>query len=241
MTDKFSVLESELGEFGIVLDDKKKQLLYDYYELLTEKNKVMNLTAITDFDEVVVKHYLDSLSVCRAICMKDAGNMIDVGTGAGFPGIPIKIVFPWIDVLLLDSLNKRVSFLNEVIEKLGLSGIRAVHARAEEAGKDKRYREKFDLCTSRAVSRLCTLSEYCIPFIKKDGFFISWKSEKSEEEIKEAEDSVRILGGEMIDNLSYSYKCREEIYHRSLLVIKKIKSTPGKYPRKAGIPQKEPL
>ena len=239
--ERLNILEDHLGSYGLSLNDAKRQQLLTYYEMLVEKNKVMNLTAITEFEDVLYRHFLDSLYVCKAVPMQNVKTMIDVGTGAGFPGLPVKIVFPEIKVVLLDSLNKRIGFLNEVIEELGLKNIETVHARAEEAGRDKKYRETFDLCTSRAVSKLCTLSEYCIPLVKKDGCFISWKSDKSGEEIKEAETAIKVLGAENEKTVTYSFSDGKEDYHRSLIVIRKKKTTGSKYPRKAGLPQKEPI
>ena len=235
------ILEEHLGSYGLSLNETKRQQMLTYYDMLVEKNKVMNLTAITEFKDVIYRHYLDSLYVCKAVPMQNVKTMIDVGTGAGFPGFPVKILFPDIKVVLLDSLNKRIGFLNEVINETGLKNIETIHARAEEAGRDKKYREAFDLCTSRAVSRLCTLSEYCIPFVRKDGCFISWKSDKSGDEIKEAETACKVLGAEIERTVPYDFSDGKEEYHRSLVVIRKKKPTGLKYPRKAGLPQKEPI
>lgn len=233
------VLENGLKEFDIVLSVHQKQQFLTFYELLLQWNAVMNLTAITDFDEVCRKHFLDSISLCRAISCNDTLNLIDVGTGAGFPGIPLKIVFPELKITLLDSLNKRVQFLNEVIQLLDLKDIEAIHGRAEDFAKPDQLRETFDICVSRAVANLATLSEYCLPYVKKDGFFISYKSEKVTEELKTAAHAIDILGGESYDQIAF-YLPNSDLY-RNLVVIKKVKETPKKYPRKSGLPSKSPL
>ena len=204
-----------------------------------EKNKVMNLTGITEFQEVLVKHFLDSLACVKAVDIKKVKRMMDVGTGAGFPGVPLKIAFPHLEACLLDSLKKRVNFLEETFDLLKLTDITAVHGRAEEYAKNKAYRESFDLCVSRAVSNLATLSEYCLPYVKVGGSFISYKSGTVQEEAEQAEKAVKILGGKIRDVVYFSLPDSE--IQRSLVVIEKVKSTPGKYPRKAGTPLKEPL
>lgn len=236
MEDKF---EKGLYELGINLSLKQREQFDKYYELLVEWNKVMNLTGITEYDEVNLKHFIDSLSVVRVVDMKSVKRVIDVGTGAGFPGIPLKIAFPDTEILLLDSLNKRVKFLNEVITTLGLENITAIHGRAEDIAKNKSYREQFDLCVSRAVANLSTLCEYSLPFLWISGSFVSYKGEYSENEIKQAEKAVDILGGKIskIDR----FKLPGTDMGRSLIKIDKVKKTPGKYPRKAGLPAKEPI
>lgn len=226
-----------LKAFNIALSDKQIEQFLTYYEFLVETNKVMNLTAITDFDEVIEKHFLDSLSLCQIYDLSKECSILDLGTGAGFPGIPLKIAFPEIKLVLADSLNKRIKFLQEVIEKLGLEKIETVHARAEELARNKQYREQFDLCVSRAVANLSSLSEYCIPFVKVGGKFISYKSGEIEEEVNQAKKAISVLGGKIVD--VYKFDLYEQ--KRSFVVIEKEKKTPGTYPRKAGTPTKQPL
>lgn len=241
MKKDFSQLKKDLNEFGIELTAEMEEQFLLYYNMLIEWNSFMNLTAITDFDEVLKKHFTDSVSLIRAI--PDLGEkkyrMIDIGTGAGFPGIPLKIVFSNISVVLLDSLNKRVNFLNEVISNLQLTDITAIHGRAEDFAKNKEYRESFDLCVSRAVANLSTLSEYCLPFVKKNGRFISYKSEKVSEEFETSGKAISVLGGEYENQVTFELP-DSDIY-RNLFIIKKKSATPGKYPRKAGLPSKEPI
>lgn len=235
-TDRF--LKS-LEKLNIHLNEKQVYQFIKYYEMLIETNKVMNLTAITDFDEVIDKHFVDSLALIQAIDLNKELKVIDVGTGAGFPGIPLKIAFPELDILLLDSLNKRIHFLDQVISELGLENIQTIHGRAEDFGKNPLYREKFDLCVSRAVANLSTLSEYCVPFVKVDGYFISYKSGKVQEELDASRHAVDILGGKVEKCLNYALADTD--MERSLVVIHKLKPTKKAYPRKAGKPSKEPL
>lgn len=232
--DKF---KNGLDKLNISLSDEQIQQFLDYYEMLVETNKVMNLTAITDFDEVIEKHFLDSLSLCQVYDLQRDVKILDMGTGAGFPGIPLKIAFPEIDLVLADSLNKRIKFLQDVVNQLGLKKVDALHARAEEMGRNKLYREQFDLCVSRAVANLSSLSEYCIPFVKEGGKFISYKSGEIEEETNQAKKAVSILGGKIAD--VYKFDLYEQ--KRSFVIIDKVKKTPKAYPRKAGTPTKIPL
>ena len=231
--------DQELETLGIRLTDIQKRQFDRYYELLIEWNRVMNLTGITEYDEVNLKHFTDSLTIVRVKELKNISTLIDVGTGAGFPGLPIKIAFPHIKVTLLDSLNKRIKFLDQIVEELGLDDVVTLHGRAEDYAKKDEYREKFDLCASRAVANLSTLSEYCLPFIKKGGCFVSYKSADSDEEIKMSGKALDILGGkiEKIDK----FMLPGSDMGRALVMIEKVKNTPRKYPRKAGVPSKEPL
>ena len=235
------LLDAGCEELGIVLTEKQKEQFFKYFQLLTEWNQVMNLTAITEMPEVVTKHFVDSLLVVNVFdgIRTEAHSCIDVGTGAGFPGIPLKIAFPQLQITLLDSLNKRVGFLNTVIQELGLTGITAVHGRAEDFGRNKEYREQFDLCVSRAVANLSTLSEYCLPFVKEGGKFLPYKSGKVEEEAREAESAVKKLGGSMRETKTLVLPGTD--VDRTFVPIDKINVTPKKYPRKAGMPGKEPL
>ncbi len=221
------------------LEEKKKKQFYRFYELLIEYNKDMNLTAITEYDEVVKKHFVDSLAIQNIIDLLEIQTLVDVGTGAGFPGIPLKIVYPHLKVTLLDALNKRVKFLDIVIKELGLKNISAEHGRAEDFAKNKKYREKYDLCVSRAVANLSTLSEYCIPFVHLGGCFIPYKSENIDEELEQSKKAISILGGNVEDVVRF--KLTDTDIGRSLIKIKKEKKTPEKYPRKAGLPSREPL
>ena len=234
-----SKFDLELEKIGITLNEQQKQQFDKYYEMLVEWNKVMNLTGITEYDEVNLKHFTDSLTIARTQEMQKVQSVIDIGTGAGFPGIPLKIAFPHLKVVLLDSLNKRIKFLDAVIEELGLENISTIHGRAEDFAKKEEYRECFDLCVSRAVANLATLSEYCLPFVKVEGEFISYKSGDSDEEIRDAEFAVKVLGGKITDVDKFQLPGTD--MGRSLVKIKKVKNTAGKYPRKAGLPSKEPL
>lgn len=239
MTERFlNQLKEETEALGIVLSHGQAEQFYRYYELLAEWNKVMNLTAITGEQDVVTKHFTDSLSLVKALEMGDL-SVMDVGTGAGFPGIPLKIAFPQLQVTLLDSLNKRVKFLNQVCEELELEGITAVHGRAEDYGQDSGYRECYDLCVSRAVANMASLAEYCMPFVKVGGWFVPYKSGEIEEELAAGKMAVKILGGEIRGVERFALPGAEVM--RSLVKICKVKKMSKKYPRKSGLPTKEPL
>ena len=219
--------------------DGALELLNRYYEMLIDTNKVMNLTTITEYSEVVIKHFADSAAIGCITDMNGNIDVIDVGTGAGFPGIVLKIVYPQLSVVLLDSLNKRVNFLKNVITELGLTDISAIHGRAEDIARNKDYREKFDLCVSRAVANMSSLSEYCLPFVKVGGRFIPYKADGCDEEVKTASKAVNILGGKI--RKIESYVIPDTDICRKFVVIDKLRNTSAKYPRKAGLPTKEPL
>lgn len=239
----FSKIDEILSYWNLTLTIEQKEQLTAYHALLCEWNSFMNLTAITDWDDAVLKHYCDSLSVYLLPWFQqnvESGiSVMDLGTGAGFPGIPLKIVFPNLKVTLADSLNKRIKFLNEVIHQVGLTDVETIHGRAEELGRNEKYREKYDLCVSRAVANLSTLSEYCLPFVKVGGRFISYKAGNSEKEVHSAEGAVKKLGGR--GKQSYHFLIPTTDYSRTLVEIEKIQCTKKAYPRGAGKPSKEPL
>ena len=239
MEDKFDLLRDSLEELNINYEETQIEMFIKYYEILIEWNERMNLTAITEVDEVIVKHFIDSILICDLFDFNKDISVIDVGTGAGFPGIPLKIMNPECEMVLVDSLNKRIRFLEAVIDKLGLKRIRCIHGRAEDLARNKNLRGHFDYSLSRAVANLSTLSEYCIPFLKQGGKFISYKSDKSEDEINNSKNAVRMLGSKII-----SVKERELPYSdiiRKFVIIENLEKLSSKYPRKAGIPSKEPL
>lgn len=234
-----SQFEKDLAELGIQLTDRQIEKFLLYYEMLIEWNGFMNLTAITEYDEVMKKHFIDSLSLIKAYDLSQEKKVIDIGTGAGFPGLVLKIAFPQLEITLLDSLNKRIQFLDAVIQNLSLTGVETVHGRAEDFAKPEKLRECFDLAVSRAVSNLSTLSEYCLPFVKQGGYFISYKSEKISEETEAAKNAIMLLGGKIRKQVDFTLP-DSDIY-RNFLLIEKVSATPKKYPRKAGLPSKEPL
>ncbi len=237
MEYNFDKFINELKAIQVELNEKQLEQFRIYYEMLVEKNKVMNLTGITEWDEVLEKHFLDSVALIRAVDLDGTLSVMDMGTGAGFPGLPLKIAFPNLQVTLADSLNKRVLFLQEVIDALGLTGIEAIHGRAEDLARDKKYREQYDMSVSRAVANLSTLSEYCLPFVKIGGLFISYKSGECEDEVSASKSAIFLLGGK-IENI-VKFQLGES--GRSFIVISKVKGTSKEYPRKAGTPSKKPL
>ncbi len=231
------LLLNALNEFGIQINKNQIQQFMLYKKLLLEWNEKINLTAITDEREIILKHFVDSLSIGAVYNLKSNINVIDVGTGAGFPGVPLKILYPNINMTLLDSLNKRILFLNELINQLELKNIDCIHSRAEDGGR--LYREKYDLCLSRAVANLAVLSEYCIPFVKVGGTFISLKGANVEEELSNSKMAIEKLGAK-IEEIKLIDIPFSDIKH-SIIIISKIRQTPIKYPRKAGVISKNPL
>ena len=230
-------IKEYMNKINIEISDKQIEKFFDYMNLLLEWNEKINLTAITEPEDIILKHFVDCATILKYI--KDEDKIIDIGTGAGFPGIPLKILNEKLDITLMDSLNKRINFLNEIINKLDLKNIVAIHARAEELARNKGYREKFDIATSRAVANLSTLSEYMLPFVKKNGMVISMKGSNIEEEVKNAKKAIKILGGEIekIDNFNLANTNNI----RNIITIKKVVKTPKEFPRKAGKPSKEPI
>lgn len=232
---KIFVVYSE--KISIKFNEKQLNQFYNYMDLLLEWNEKINLTAITNPEEVIVKHFIDSLTINKYI--DSDKTLVDVGTGAGFPGIPLKIVRPDVKVTLVDSLNKRINFLNEVILKLNLKDIETIHSRIEDFGRNKKYRESFDYATARAVANISTLSEYLIPLSKINGKCIYMKGSNIEEEVENGKKAIDILGGK-IENIDKFYLPDTDI-SRNIIIVKKVKNTSNRYPRKAGIPAKEPL
>lgn len=246
MTDNFrDKLNIGCKALGLNVNDETINKLYIYYSMVVEKNRVMNLTAITEEDEFIVKHIVDSLSIAKCeefiklISLKDKPSLIDVGTGAGFPGVVLKLVYPELKITLFDSLKKRLNFLDEVINELGLEDISTLHGRAEDCGHDKRYRESFDFTVSRAVANMSSLSEYCLPFVKKEGYFIAYKSGDSVSEILDAKHAIKLLGGNIESETKLVLPGSD--IERNLIAVKKVKTTPAQYPRKAGTPTKDPI
>ena len=220
------------------ITDTQLQQFDDYYRFLVEKNKVMNLTTIIEKEDVVLKHFIDSIYIMKYTDF-DEKKVIDIGTGAGFPGIPLAIMNPQTSFVLLDSLNKRINFLNEVCNLCNLSNVITIHGRAEEISRKEEYREKFDYVVSRAVANLTVLSEYCLPYVKEDGYFLPYKSGDIKEEAANSKKAVKILGGSIEDIISFEIPDTDMA--RTILKIHKTKATPKRFPRKAGLPSKEPI
>ncbi len=231
--DKLNTITTQ---FGLELSEYQLQQFSRYYEILVEWNSFMNLTAITEKNEVIVKHFADSLLLYKYKNLHESASLIDVGTGAGFPGIPLKIAFPELKVTLMDSLNKRLNFLNEVIKELKLENVETVHARAEDGGRNPLYREKYDIVVSRAVANLSTLSEWCLPFAKVGGYFIPYKSNALSDEMSDGKKVIRILGGQ-VENI-FNTNIPDTDNQRSFVFVKKIGNTDKKYPRKPGASKK---
>ena len=232
-------LRDSFDKLKIQYNDEQIEQFRSYYELLTEWNKKINLTAITGYEDVVRKHFIDSILICSLLDLNKDIRIIDVGTGAGFPGIPIKILNPDCRIVLLDSLNKRVRFLETVVDELGLDNVECIHGRAEDVSREKNYRASFDLSVSRAVANLSTLCEYCIPFLKKGGMFVSYKSDKADDEINGSENAVRTLGSEITSVKEIALPETDIV--RKFVMITNKKQVSNIYPRKAGIPAKDPL
>lgn len=231
------IFNNYLEKLNLTLTEEQIEKFYNYMNLLIEWNKKINLTAIVEPKDIILKHFIDSLTIEKYI--KKGENIIDVGTGAGFPGIPLKIAREDLKITLADSLNKRINFLNEVINKLDLKNIETIHTRAEELGKNKKYREKFDIATSRAVANMSTLSEYLIPFVKVEGRCICMKSSDIDTELENAKKAINILGCEIESKDKFNLPNSD--LGRSVIILRKVKNTPSKFPRKAGTPAKEPI
>lgn len=235
----YDIMDIACQKEGLSFDEKKYEQFMLYKDLIKEWNEKVNLTAITEDEEIIKKHFIDSIKCLKFDGVRKAGSLIDVGTGAGFPGIPISIMMPEINIVLLDSLNKRVNFLNLVIEKLQLKNIRAIHGRAEDFAREKGYREKFDIAISRAVANMTVLSELCIPYVKVNGFFVALKGPAIEEELSESKNAVGVLGGKLEEIIEVEIE--DSDLRHNLVIVKKEKSTPNVYPRKAGSITKKPL
>ena len=233
----FEKMQEKSKDLGVRFSVKQIEQFFEYMNLLIEWNEKMNLTAITEPDEIILKHFIDSITILKEL--EDGSKLVDVGTGAGFPGIPLSIMNPTLKITLVDSLNKRLIFLQEVVNKLKLENIEIVHARAEEFGQNKKYREQFDISTSRAVANLATLSEYLIPLVKVGGKVISMKAAEAKQELNEAKKAIEVLGGtvEKVDE----FNLPQSDIGRTVIIIRKNKITPNKYPRKPGTPSKEPI
>lgn len=237
--DFFNLMNIACNKEGLIFERYKYDQFILYKDMIKEWNEKVNLTAITEDEEIIKKHFIDSIKSYRFEPLKSCENLIDIGTGAGFPGIPLKIMRPDLEVVLLDSLNKRVNFLNEVIKALGLTGIKAIHGRAEDFARENCYRENFDVAISRAVANMSVLSELCIPYVKNGGYFVAMKGPSVDEEINEGKKAVEILGAS-IENIMEVDIEDTDLKH-NLVIVKKIKATPNTYPRKAGTASKKPL
>ncbi|EQB86495.1 hypothetical protein M918_13970 [Clostridium sp. BL8] len=235
----FDILNEASNNEGLEFNEDKYSKFIKYKELIKEWNEKVNLTAITEDKEIIQKHFIDSIKVFKCEELKNARKIIDIGTGGGFPGIPMKIINPTSKIVLLDSLNKRINFLNEVIRELNLENIETIHGRAEDFAKEVKYRRKFDAAVSRAVANLAVLSEFCLPYVKVGGYFVAMKGPAIDEEMKDAKNAIKLLGGEVEKILKVDIEGSD--LNHNLVVIRKIKETPKKYPRKAGMVTKNPL
>lgn len=235
----FDMLNEACESMGLSFDEEKYNKFIKYKDLVKEWNQKINLTAITDDEEIIKKHFIDSIKVFNCDYVKNAKSIIDIGTGGGFPGIPMKIVKEDSKMVLLDSLNKRINFLNEVINELNLPNIKTIHGRAEDYAQTAEYRQRFDLAVSRAVANLTVLLEFCLPYVKVGGHFVALKGPAIDEEIKDAETALKLLGGKIEAIIEVDIE-GSDLKH-NLLVVKKVKDTPKKYPRKAGMVTKNPL
>lgn len=235
----YDIMKVACEKEGLSFDDKKYEQFMVYKDLIKEWNEKINLTAITEDEEIVKKHFIDSIKCFKFDAVKEASNLIDVGTGAGFPGIPIGVMRPEMNIVLLDSLNKRINFLNLVCEKLQLKNIKAIHGRAEDFAREKGYREKFDVAISRAVANMAVLSELCIPYVKVNGFFVALKGPSIDEELSEAKNAISVLGGKLKEIIKVEIE--DSDLRHNLVIVKKEKGTSNIYPRKAGSITKKPL
>ena len=232
------IIKEKLLKCEILLTEEKLYLLENYFQEVIRRNEIINLTSVIDEKEFAEKHIIDSLYLNKLFYLSESGKLIDVGTGAGIPGIILKIVRADLNITLLDSVKKKTDFLNDVIEKLDLKNIYVINDRAENLGKNREHRENYDYSVARAVSNLSTLAEFCLPFVKVGGFFLAMKGEKAKEEIDGSIKAVEIMGGKIEDIISYDLPSG---YKRKIIVIRKIKNTPENYPRRPGIPEKRPI
>ncbi|QTD67293.1 16S rRNA (guanine(527)-N(7))-methyltransferase RsmG [Lactobacillus gasseri] len=235
------IIAEELANYGFKLSSKQKEQFATYYNKLIEFNKKVNLTRITDKNEVYLKHFFDSITPLLEFSdlFKGEKSLCDVGAGAGFPSLPIKILCPDLSITIVDSLGKRLKFLDELVSDLSLDKVTLVHSRAEDAGQNKNLREKFDLVTGRAVARMSVLSEYCLPLAKVDGYLVALKGPKAQDELAEAKNAIEVLGGSVKEVKELTLPDTDD--ERTLIVVKKVKATPKKYPRQAGTPNRKPL
>ena len=242
MEEKEAVLRESFEQFGVSLTDTQSQQFLKFAEMLVEWNQRMNLTAITDFREIIWKHFIDSISICKSRNVSRetlVSKMIDVGCGAGFPGIPLKILFPDIKLTCLDSVAKRMLFLQEVIKECKLKNVTVIHGRAEDFGQDAKFREQYRICVSRAVANCSTLSEYCLPFVQPGGIFVAYKAGQAQEEIAEARKAIKVFGGEL--ETAEEFTIQGSDLRRTFVICRKVQHTPKKYPRKAGLPENSPI